>query len=246
MSHWARKYTDDQRSAVERAALDLRIRPMTAIKRMAAAGELKPRADAEPLEPFEIPAATVSSIAKQAERRKLGKSMPRDLAKLPARDRAEHLQRRLTGIIDYELERVEKDAKRGRKIDGEHLRRLARAIRELGTLPDAKDMRLPRTPGDRVPGTGEQPDNRTLDSMAGKLLAASDRHAAQSDPPRQDSKDGEHAPAQPQATTEITGDAQADEKNARTHDQDRDDEVPGSAQRAHAGALAASGVVLGA
>src|SRR5580704_7405905 len=46
MSAWTPKYTEEQRRAVEHAYCDVRIRPVTKIVRMAAAGELRSERDA--------------------------------------------------------------------------------------------------------------------------------------------------------------------------------------------------------
>lgn len=227
MSQWARKYGDKQRAAIVHAALDLRITPRSRIKAMAAAGELRPASDEPFLEPFTIPEASIAYIAKTAERKRLGEAMPKRLADLKPRDRAEALQRRLTTLIDAELEKMEGRQRRNHPLDWEQVRKAARALRELGTLPDAKDMRLPRTPGDRVPGTQELPDAKTTGGLAGQLLAASNRHAPTIGP-RQTIPSDEVADEAKETTTDEPETTSNDEtttrseRNEHEHDDDRD------------------------
>jgi hypothetical protein len=172
MTHWSAVYSEEQRSAIERAYCELRIRPLARIVRMAAAGELSTQPGAEPLEPFTIPYSSARSIGQAAERRKLGR-VSHELARKPPRDRAQTLQLRLTGVVDNELAYLERmQARKGRKaLDWEQIRRAARALRELATVPD--EMRLPREPG-QPRRDGTTPEGATADSLAGRILAASD------------------------------------------------------------------------
>lgn len=181
MTQWQTKYDNRQRQAVERAYCELRIRPAAKIPRLAAAGELTPEAGADPLEPFEIPASTVISIGKKADRRKAGRDLRPDLANMPARDRAHAMQLRLTSLIDLELSRLEQERAKhpNRPLDAEQARKVGRALRELATLPDPSEKRLPRTPGHRD-ADGSKPDSPTADSLAGQLLAASDQSVSPS------------------------------------------------------------------
>lgn len=181
MTQWQTKYDNQQRLAVERAYCELRVRPAAKIPRLAAAGELTVEPGGEPLPAFEIPASTVISIGKKAERRKAGRDLRPDYAKLPARDRAHAMQLRLTALIDLELARLERQAsdKPEKPVDAEQLRKVGRALRELATLPDPSEKRLPRTPGAQAAG-GSQTEGPTRDSLAGQLLAASDQSVSPS------------------------------------------------------------------
>lgn len=216
---------------------------------MAAAGELSPEPGGEPLEPFEIPEASVSDIISKAERRKRGELLRQNVATMPAKDRVEHFQRRLSGMIDAEMDRLEKEQRKGRSLDAEQIRRLARAIRELSTLPDAKDMRLPRTPGDRVPGTGELPDAKTTGGLAGRLLAASNRHAAATETPRRaDHISHQQSEDETRHTDKAGENSDEQAERSETHDTGRDERGGGPCQTqcAGAGVFSAAEVLAGA
>lgn len=176
VTKWDRKWSDEQRAAIIRAFIELHIRPMTKIARMAAAGELSAEAGADPLPGFAIPYGTVVSIGRLAEKRARGERMRPHLAKLPARDRAEDMQRRLTSILDRELERIELAQRKRPKTpaDAEQIRRVVRAMKELATLPDYEEKRLPKALGQRD-ADGQITEGASRDSLAGKLLAASDQ-----------------------------------------------------------------------
>lgn len=197
---WDPIYTDAQRTAIVYAAVELRIRPYRKIKELAAAGQLRPDEDADPVPPFHIPEATISDMKVNAERRRAGHHLRGELAKLPARDRAEQLQRRLTGVIDHELERLERIQRYKPKaeLNARQAMNVAKAIRELATLPDPHEKRLPRTRGEQE--AGEQHGTPTQDSLAGKLLRASDASQA---PSRRDTAAIEPA-TQPETSSTTT------------------------------------------
>ncbi|HEY4451020.1 MAG TPA: hypothetical protein VGN13_05450 [Solirubrobacteraceae bacterium] len=235
MSAWTAKYDADQRAAIARAYCELRVRPVAKIPRMAAAGELVAEAGAEPLPPFEIPYSSVLHIGRAAERRRNGE-LPAHLANRPVRDRVEYLQRELTSVVERDIARLQEQQRRRPKtpIDAEHARKLARALHELATLPDAHDRRLPRTPGEKGAAT-----HVTKDSLAGKLLAASDASV------RPSTRAGT-----PSATTQ--GDNADAQHTPRRHDDDdahqqpHDDDAPCSDDHSPADELAASGVLVSA
>jgi hypothetical protein len=173
MSHWSAVYNPEQRTAIERAYCELRIRPVTLIRRMAAAGELSAEPGGDPVAPFEIPHSSLMYIGKAAERRKAGK-LRHELERKQPRDRAQRLQRELTAVADDEISYMQSlQARKARKpLDWEQIRRAARALRELATVPD--ELRLPRTPGHPTQD-GRSADGATAtDSLAGRILAASD------------------------------------------------------------------------
>jgi hypothetical protein len=171
---FTRVYSDAERAAVEHAHADVRIRPLAKICRMAAVGELREPVSGELVPAFEIPVSSARYIGKRAERRKAGR-VTGALDRLPARDRAANLQARLTGVIELEMERVENAQRRqpSAPLDPEHLRKLARALRELATVPDPSEQRLPRAPGEST-SKGVTPDGASRDNLAGAILAASD------------------------------------------------------------------------
>lgn len=247
VSKWTAKYTDEQRQAIEHAHCDVRIRPMAKLVRMAAAGELRSEADGQLVPAFEIPYSSAVSIAKAAERRRAGKTLSPDLAKQPARDRAHALQLRLTALIDTELARLERQqAKRPNSpIDAEQARKIGRALRELATFPDPSEMRLPRTPGQRDVD-GDQPDGATKDSLAGKLLAASDASVSPSVRAGTPAHDGRINGSEPVSDTSQAAAAHRDNTTSAEHDNDTErdkDEAPCTAPRERVDGLAASGVV---
>lgn len=182
---WKAKYTDDQRAAIIRAGLDLRIRPFTDITRMAAAGELRAEVNGPLIPPFEIPDSTVRDLCRSRERRRAGQTVKGDLANEAPRTQAEMLRKRLVALIDIELERLEKARK---PLDAEQIRKLARALRELALLPGPDEVRIPRAPAERQADGSLADDHATRDSLAGQILRASDRHAgrtAQTEPTTQ-------------------------------------------------------------
>lgn len=240
MSQWTSKYGDDERAAIERAWCELRIKPWRAIAEAAARGELRPRADADPLPPFKIPESSARTIALAAERRRAGLTLPAELAKMAPQDHAETLRRRLVGLVDHELSRLEKAQAKtpNKETDAEQLRKLARAIRELGAVPDPTSKRLPREPGQRTPDGGRAPDSKTRDSLAGRALSAVDRTAPRPAPGGLPLQEGqrEHAPGAADTTS-----------HDHDHDHERDDDSePCSPARGDAAGLVADGVVMAA
>lgn len=243
MTKWDQKWSDEQRKAIIRAFIELHIRPMTKIARMAAAGELSAEAGADPLPGFDIPYGTVVSIGRLAEKRARGENMRPALRNMPARDRAEDMQRRLTSILDRELERIELAQRKRPKTpaDAEQIRKIVRAMRELATLPDFEEKRLPRVPGQRD-ADGAQVDGSTVNSLAGKLLAASDQSMSPS--------------VRDRATTSSTAtqaedpprrDEQPDRRNEREQGDDGEGgDAPCSSQHEHVGGLSAGAVLVAA
>lgn len=243
MTKWDRKWSDEQRAAIIRAFIELHIRPMTKIARMAAAGELSAEAGADPLPGFAIPYGTVVSIGRLAEKRARGEHMRPHLAKLPARDRAEDMQRRLTSILDRELERIELAQRKRPKTpaDAEQIRRVVRAMKELATLPDYEEKRLPKALGQRD-ADGQITEGASRDSLAGKLLAASDQSMSPT--------------VRTQATTYANGTQRTDagvSENARTSDHedenlqdDGEDEALGLPSHDPDAGLASDGVLVSA
>jgi hypothetical protein len=237
---WTAKYSDDQRRAIAHAYCDVRIRPMEKIVRMAAAGELRSDANGELVPPFEIPYSSAVYIAKAAARRKAGK-LPPELAKQPARDRAHTLQLRLTALIDVELERLERKQKRqpNTAIDAEQIRKVARAMRELATIPDPSEKRLPRVAGE-PDANGNQPDGATTDSLAGKLLAASDASMSPSVRARAEGTAHDGRINASDTRSDATETRHGDETQAADRENEREDEkndAPCSPPRERSGAL---------
>lgn len=214
MPAWNRTYSDDQRAAIERAGIALRIRPIAEICRMANAGELSAVADGEKLPSFKVPPSSAVSIIRSEERRQAGLQLPSELAAMAPADQAESLRRRLVGVADHELDRIEKQQRMKPKaeVDGESIRKLARAIREIATIPDPRDKRLPTVPGQgRVPGDGSQ----TKDDLSGSILKASDRSRAPSlDRPAGPRQDRTKRPTLPEGDKDTPEDHDTNENTA--------------------------------
>lgn len=242
MSKWTPIYSKLQRAAVEHAYCHLRIRPATLIGRMARAGELQ--LDGETVPAFEIPDASVRYIGKAAERRKAGLAAPD--SGLPPRVRADNMRRRLEALIDQELTRLEVGSRRKRRedrdpLDGEHLRKIARALRELSTIPGPDELRLPRTPGDHVAPGVSKPDGPTRDDMSGSILRASDRMGPRSETngPEHQSSERINTPAAPATSAPA---APTDDRQDDTTSES--EQAPGSSTGERIGGLSAAGVVV--
>lgn len=248
MSKWTPIYSKLQRAAIEHAYCHLRIRPASLIGRMARAGELE--LDGERVPAFEIPDASVRYIGKAADRRKAGLAAPdRDA---PPRVRADRMRRRLEALIDQELTRLETATRRKKRedrdpLDGEHLRKIARALRELSTIPAPDELRLPRTPGEHAGVGVSKPDGTTRDDMAGSILRASDRmgpsSATNGRQHQNDESERINAPAPTETSTPAAPDAHGPELEHQ-HQHDESERAPGSSERAHIGGLSAAGVVV--
>lgn len=160
------KYSDEQRAAVVAAFVDGGS-TAPAIVDLASAGTLEH--DGEQLAPFEMPASTVRSLARDARRRRSG-AMRLDLANAAPADALEDLRRRLVSAIDHELRQVERRQSAGKAVKGagEELRQLARAYRELASRTGPVGSR-PAAPGAKVNGARE--GGQTRGGLAGALLA---------------------------------------------------------------------------
>jgi hypothetical protein len=158
------KYSDEQRAAIV-AAFDERGMTAPAVADLARRGELEH--EGEPLAPFEVPASTVRSLARDARRRRSG-AMRSDLANAAPGDALEDLRRRLVSAIDHELRQIERRQRAGEVVKGEELRQLGRARRELAARSGPIDSRPP-LPGARV--NGEREGGLTRGGLAGALLA---------------------------------------------------------------------------
>lgn len=178
MPQYTRVYDDAQRGGIVEAGVDRGVRPISRICRMAYAGELTFEGDQIPS--FQIPDASARAIVEKARKGREGRNLS-DLAAKPPKDAIELLRRRFLNLIDYELTRVEKQAKRknSKPIDAALVRNLVRAGREAAALPGPEDKRLPMQPGSNT-GAGRT-EGQTRDSLGGSILNAarrSSQHAA--------------------------------------------------------------------
>ncbi len=90
------------------------------------------------------------------------------LARQAPRDAVEHVRRELLELLDYELQRLRRAARKGAPINGETLRQLGRAARELGALPgpQGEPAAVPAPEGKRAGLVN------TRGGLAGKIRAA--------------------------------------------------------------------------
>jgi len=135
---------------------------------MAAAGELEHPSGGR-LGPFEIPEASVRSIARRARIKEAKAEAGVELWHLPPRDAVELFRCRLVAGIDREMTRVEIEQAAGRPLDFRALSGITRALRELAWIPGANEPRPPR-PGAKVNGVRQGGDTRG--GLAAKIIAA--------------------------------------------------------------------------
>jgi hypothetical protein len=158
------RYTEAQREAVARAYVDRHIRPARAVAELARRGELE-SVDGERLASFEIGESTIRSFAGLLRRRRRGE-VRSNLAAASPRDAVEALRVRLVNAADAGLAAVERRQRREHgKTDWEELRQIARAVREISSLPDPSEGRS-TAPGLRDPSTGERRGGQTRGGLA--------------------------------------------------------------------------------
>ncbi len=162
MPTFVEKYTHEQREAVAQAFIDRGIRPATRVVDQAKAGELT--YNGRKLEPFDIPEATVRDCARKLRQRRAGEVKSKLIGEP---DAVQQLKNRLLAMVEAEItaEQRKKDGKR----DGEHLRQLARALREAAAIPD-RTAPKPKAPGSNAGGEREGGD--TSGGLAGDIMRA--------------------------------------------------------------------------
>lgn len=168
------RYSDLQRAAVAAAWNGwgrAQVRPAHRLSALAAAGKLEH--EGEPLEPFDVPPATVREIGSRARKRRAGEA-PGALHAMPHAEAVDAIRRRLLGIIGHELERAEAQQARRQAapVEGERVRQIARAAREVAALPASPAAPRPAAPGDVEPATGERTSSRTRGGLAAAAAAA--------------------------------------------------------------------------
>lgn len=178
MPPFAQKYTDAERDAVRQHAATHPDATGEQISELARRGLLT--LDGERVPAFKMPAATVRDFKRRARRAAEGRARSALEAK-PPRDALEILRRRLVSMTDHKLARCERLLANGEheKVDGEHIRQLARAVREIAAIPGADGTPAAgRRPGEHVPGTGKGKGDaatdggRTRGGLAGSIIAA--------------------------------------------------------------------------
>jgi len=171
MARFDRVYEPDQIEAFLHAYLDRKIRPMRKVCDMARGGQLLTR-DGRETRPFDPNPHTFAGYVARERRRRRG--APRGSALDRPDDVLEGLRKRMIAVADQELTFVERQ-RRGKR-DPEHLRQIARVLREVAALPKPGEGRG-RQPGKRD-HNGVMVDGQTEGGIAGKLLAAHRRAPA--------------------------------------------------------------------
>lgn len=179
-----RRYTRDQTDAVTFALVD-RDLGTAHVVRLAAAGELTgPTGDR--LDPFELNYGTAAGWKSTEVKKRKGLIRTR-LTEMPARDATEILRKRLVATVDNRttvmLDRQSKD--RERKVDWEEVRQCARALREIGMIPEPKHATS-------APGPSEKRDGRAGPSQ-GSLIQAMMREAKNGEGPTEAGPSGASA-----------------------------------------------------
>jgi len=167
----AQKYSAGQREALAVAFEVRRIRPARRVVEMAAAGELEH--NGVRLEPFEANEASVRGYAAYLRKRRAGQ-LSSPLEDASRRDAVERLRVRLVRAADAELRSIERRQREGVPVPGEEIRQVARAAREIASLPGLDDP-APVAPGLRTPGTGQKESGTTRGGLAGQIIAAAKR-----------------------------------------------------------------------
>lgn len=178
MPPFAQKYSDAERDAVRDYAATHPDATGNEIADLARRGMLK--VAGEPVPAFTMPPATVRDLKRRARRAAEGRARSA-LETAPARDALEQLRRRLVSATDHKLAHVERLINNGahERVNGEDLRQLARAVREIAAIPGADGSPAAgRRPGEHVPGTGKATGDaatdggRTRGGLAGSIIAA--------------------------------------------------------------------------
>jgi hypothetical protein len=172
MGRYQKVYTDEQREAVEQAWSERGIRPASRIQRLAGDGELTCNGDL--VAAFAIPEASIRTIGSRHARQLEGR-VQSDLLKLPASDSIEELRRRLVSATDAQLRHIEALQRRRQfdKVNGEQLRQIGRAIREIASLPSTNGQPAKTVkPGAHDPARGGKTSGATRGGLAGKIMAS--------------------------------------------------------------------------
>lgn len=162
------KYAEKQRRAVIHAR-NTRNLSGKVISELAARGELE-----QDLAPFEIPKDTVYSLARGADR-KLRRTETSALVSRDPQDAVEELRRRLVEVLDRDTLRLVEQSKSTSKkpLDVEHVRKTARALRELASLPlPGERGRAPGRPASDGSGVPQGESRPKATTMAGQLTRA--------------------------------------------------------------------------
>jgi len=174
MSAFERRYSDEQIAAAVHSYLDRKIRPARAVLKLAREGNLLDRRGQE-VPAFTMGEAYLRALVTAERKRRRGPVKSGGMNALSNPDDVlEGLRRRMIALADAELGVCERQRKGKR--DPEHMRQIARLVREVAALPKPGEGRS-RTPGKRDE-TGAKPEGQSRDGMVGALLHAHRRSPA--------------------------------------------------------------------
>lgn len=207
MTTFERKYSDDEKEAALFAYMDRRIRPLRAVLELSSRGELITR-DGRTVRPYDLNPHTLKTWITVEKRKRSGKL--RGAAFEKPDDTIEALRRRLINTADSELSYVERQ--RTGKRDPEHLRQIARLVREVAALPRPGEGRG-RTPGQVE--NGHKDSGETTGGLAGSLLKAhraapATEHPSQTQTPTENTDTRTHTRSEPTQEPSAPGSSERD------------------------------------
>ena len=168
MSTFERVYSEEAIAAAVHSYLDRKIRPARLVIQLAREGNLTTRTG-EKVPAFELNPHTFRDFITRERKRRRGPVKGGGMNSLSNPDDVlEGLRRRMIALADSELGVCERQ--RQGKRDPEHMRQIARLVREVAALPKPGEGRS-RTPGDRD-ANGKMVDGKTTGGIVGKMLNA--------------------------------------------------------------------------
>lgn len=196
MSNFDRRYSEIEMETAISYYLDRKVKPLRRVVEMAEQGQLVTREGIQ-LRPFTINAGYLRSSITLERKRRAGTTGRTALA--DPDDVLAGMRKRMIMMAEQELRHAERQ-KRGKR-DPEHLRQIARLLREVSALPKPGENRS-RAPGQRD-ANGVQPDRQSANGLAGKMVNAMRRetaseHNTESEAHAENATDG--APASANAT----------------------------------------------
>jgi len=183
MSAFERRYSDEQIAAAVHSYLDRKIRPAKAVLQLARDGNLLDRRGQE-VPAFTMGEAYLRALVTAERKRRRGPVKAGGMNSLSNPDDVlEGLRRRMIALADSELGVCERQ--RQGKRDPEHMRQIARLVREVAALPKPGEGRS-KTPGAKE--NGVRTEGQSRDGMVGALLHAHRRSPATEPPNTQETQ----------------------------------------------------------
>jgi len=181
MSAFERVYSDEAIAAAVHSYLDRKIRPARLVIQLAREGNLTTRTG-EKVPAFELNPHTFRDFITRERKRRRGPVKGGGMNSLSNPDDVlEGLRRRMIALADSELGVCERQ--RQGKRDPEHMRQIARLVREVAALPKPGEGRS-KTPGAKE--NGVRTEGQSRDGMVGALLHAHRRSPATEPPSTQE------------------------------------------------------------